>query len=129
MQVNAIIFISSYRLEILIYLFRCESVTIYGTLYKSHKCWMMVGKQQLLSGVLPQFGKLYDILIHGSEPNVLFVFFIILYYVLQSQSWFVCGQYTFPMLSVCLSSVNVLSSHLQCRSILQGNISLHKVKI
>lgn len=35
---------------------------------------MMVGTTEIQSGTVPQFGWLYDIIIHGREPNILFVF-------------------------------------------------------
>lgn len=45
-----------------------------GTLYKAKKCYMMIGVTHLSSGTFPQFGYLYDILVYGEEPNILFVF-------------------------------------------------------
>ena len=35
---------------------------------------MMIGVTELPSGTFPQFGYLYDILVHGEEPSILFVF-------------------------------------------------------
>ena len=38
------------------------------------KCYMMIGTTECQSGSVPQFGLLYDIIIYGQEPNIVFVF-------------------------------------------------------
>ncbi len=55
---------------------RCQWVTVLGTTYRVNKCWMMVGRQEVPTGTLPQFGQLCDIIIHGAEPHILFVFMV-----------------------------------------------------
>ena len=35
---------------------------------------MMIGTTELPFGTAPQFGLLYDIIVYGSEPNIVFVF-------------------------------------------------------
>ena len=49
-------------------LIRSKCVTIMGTMYKTEKCWLMIGTTELPCGTL-----LYDILIYGPEPSILFV--------------------------------------------------------
>ena len=51
-------------------------MTILGTTYKVDKCCMMIGTVQVESGTVPLFGLLYDIVIYGREPQVLFVFIL-----------------------------------------------------
>lgn len=41
---------------------------------KAQKCYMMIGITELPSGTFPQFGYLYDILVYGEGPSILFVF-------------------------------------------------------
>ena len=53
---------------------RCRSVTILGTIYKRNKCCMMTGVMNLPTGSAPKFGILYDILVYGKEPKILFIF-------------------------------------------------------
>ena len=52
----------------------CKSINILGTSYKADKCWMMVGKQDIAMGTMPQFGLLCDIIVYGSQPTVIFIF-------------------------------------------------------
>jgi hypothetical protein len=53
---------------------RCEWVTILGTKYKNNKCFMMIGVTKLQEISMPQFGMLYDIILYGDNPHVLFIF-------------------------------------------------------
>ena len=55
---------------------RCKQVTVLGTVYKVNSCWMMTGRQNVHSCTLPQFGKLYDILIHDLDEGIIFVFIL-----------------------------------------------------
>ena len=45
-----------------------------GTKYVVSKCWMMIGKQEMPTAILPMFGKLVDILLCGSQRTAVFVF-------------------------------------------------------
>ena len=54
-------------------LISCKCATIMGTVYKTEKCWLMIGTTELSFGTVPQFGLLYDILVYGPEPSILFV--------------------------------------------------------
>lgn len=47
-----------------------------GTTYKAEKCWMMIGTTDISTGTAPEFGLLYDIIVYGSEPCILFVFVV-----------------------------------------------------
>lgn len=55
---------------------RCRCVTVLGTVYKVEKCCMLIGTTQIQSGVAPQFGLLYDILLYGKDPTVLLIFIL-----------------------------------------------------
>ena len=37
---------------------------------------MLIGTVQISSGTAPQFGLLYDIIIYGKEPTILFIFIL-----------------------------------------------------
>ena len=50
---------------------RCDRATILGTEYKCDKCWLMIAKELLPTGYVPKFGKLFDIILHGPEPNII----------------------------------------------------------
>lgn len=53
---------------------RCDRATILGTEYKCDKCWLMIAEELLPTGYVPKFGKLFDIILHGPEHNIIFVF-------------------------------------------------------
>ena len=38
-----------------------------GTVYKTEKCWLMIGSTELPCGTVPQFGLLYDVIVQSSS--------------------------------------------------------------
>lgn len=37
---------------------------------------MMIGTEQIHSGTVPRFGLLFDVILYGEEPNVMFIFIL-----------------------------------------------------